>query len=139
MTEPFHGAKLAILVGDQIVTILRDDIPTIPWPNQWDLPGGGRENDETPVECAMRELEEELGLTLDPKRITWFRQVPSPPSSVWFLVAEWPDFDASKVNFGDEGQCWKLVSIDWFLGHDRTIPHHKDRLKAYLKHRKPFE
>ena len=31
VTEPFHGAKLAILVGENVVTILRDDVPPIPW------------------------------------------------------------------------------------------------------------
>ena len=62
MTEPFLGAKLALLVGDRIVTILRDDIPTIPWPGHWDLPGGGREGDETPETCVLRELEEELAI-----------------------------------------------------------------------------
>lgn len=137
MTEPFHGAKIAILVGDQIVTILRDDIPTIPWPGHWDLPGGGRETSETPTECALRELHEELGLILDPRLITWLRRYPLPPSSVWFLAAEWPGFDASKVNFGDEGQEWRLASLPWFLNHDRTIPYHKARLVEYLEQRKP--
>ena len=56
MTEPFLGAKLAILVGDRIITILRDDIPTIPWPGHWDLPGGAREGAETPEETVLREL-----------------------------------------------------------------------------------
>ena len=137
MTEPFHGAKIAILVGDQIVTILRDDILTIPWPGYWDLPGGGRENDETPIECALRELDEELGFTIDPARITWLTQHRSPPSYIWFLAVELPEFNHSMVNFGDEGQEWRLVTLDWFLSNNRTIPYHKDRLTAYLKQRKP--
>ena len=136
MTEPFHGAKLAILVGDQIVTILRDDIPSIPWPGYWDLPGGGRENDETPSECALRELHEELDLTLDPEQVIWLTPLPSPPSFVWFLVVEWPDFNPSDVTFGNEGQEWRLADIEWFLSHDKTIPHHKDCLRSYLDQRK---
>lgn len=135
MTEPFHGAKIAILVGDQIVTILRNNIPSIPWPDHWDLPGGGRENGENPTECALRELHEELGLIVDPAKLTWLTQHASPPSFVWFLVAEWPEFTSSMVHFGDEGQEWRLVSIEWFLSHERTIPHHKERLKTYLQHR----
>jgi hypothetical protein len=39
------------------------------------------------------------------------------------------------VHFGDEGQEWRLVSIEWFLSQERTIPHHKERLKTYLRHR----
>ncbi|MBT8458810.1 MAG: NUDIX domain-containing protein [Boseongicola sp.] len=136
MTEPFHGAKIAILVGDQIVTILRDEIPTIPWPGYWDLPGGGRENDETPTECALRELKEELGFTINPARLAWLTPHRSPPSYIWFLAVELPEFNPSMVKFGDEGQEWRLGSLDWFLSHDKTIPQHKTRLRAYLKHRK---
>lgn len=50
-TFDFSGCKIALLHGDTILTILRDDIPTIPYPNMWDFPGGGREKDETPFEC----------------------------------------------------------------------------------------
>jgi 8-oxo-dGTP diphosphatase len=31
------------------------------WRQQWELPAGGREDDETPKECAIRELLEETG------------------------------------------------------------------------------
>lgn len=31
------------------------------WRNQWEIPAGRREGDETPKECAMRELYEETG------------------------------------------------------------------------------
>ena len=135
MTEPFHGAKIALLVDNQIVTILRDETPSIPWPGHWDLPGGGREGAETPVECALRELREELGLILDPASVNWLRRYPSPPGFVWFLVAELPLFDASKVNFGNEGQEWRLVHLEWYLSHKKAISDHKDRLRTYLRHR----
>ncbi len=66
---PFHGAKVAILVGDALVTILRDDIPTIPWPGYWDLPGGARDPGETAVQTVIRECDEELGLRLSKDRL----------------------------------------------------------------------
>jgi 8-oxo-dGTP diphosphatase len=135
VTEPFHGAKIALLVEDQIVTILRDDIPTIPWPDHWDLPGGGREGNETPVECALRELHEELGLTLDPASVNWLMRDTSPLGFRWFLVAELPRFDTSMVNFGNEGQEWRLVELDWYLSHEKAISNHKERLRTYLRHR----
>jgi 8-oxo-dGTP diphosphatase len=31
------------------------------WRNQWEIPAGSREGNETPMECAMRELYEETG------------------------------------------------------------------------------
>ena len=63
-TFDFSGCKIALLYGDTILTILRDDIPTIPYPNMWDFPGSGREKDETPFECIKREVFEELGIEL---------------------------------------------------------------------------
>ena len=67
----FHGAKIAILWRDSVVSILRDDKPEIPFPNFWDLPGGGREGSETPVECVLRETEEELSLRLSTENLIW--------------------------------------------------------------------
>ena len=138
MTEPFLGAKLAILVGDQVVTILRDDIPTIPWPGLWDLPGGGREADETPEECVIRELKEELNLALCADRITHKAHGLRKGRNVWFFAAEWPDFDDREVTFGGEGQTWKLAPVDWFLTTADAVPHQKENLRKYLAERPPL-
>ncbi len=135
-TEPFNGAKLAILVGDRIVTILRDDRPDIPWPAHWDLPGGGREGEETPEACVLRELQEELGVTLAKDDLLWGMSELSQGSAIWFFVSEQPNFECSTVQFGDEGQMWKLAPIDWYLEHPKSIPTQKARLRAYLDQRK---
>ena len=50
---------------DQILLFLRDNIPQIPYPNMWDVPGGHVEDRETPEECICREMKEEMGLDLD--------------------------------------------------------------------------
>ncbi len=132
MNEPFHGAKLAILVGDRIVTILRDDTPSIPWPDHWDLPGGGREGNECPTECVLRELEEELGLAWCVNDLDWSIKSTANQGFVWFFVAEKPDFDPSVVRFGDEGQTWRLAPIKWLMHDAKTLPRHRDRLAQYL-------
>jgi 8-oxo-dGTP diphosphatase len=49
----------------EVLLLLRDDKPEIPYPNTWDLPGGHMEKGESPRECIRREMHEELpGLDL---------------------------------------------------------------------------
>ena len=67
----FTGCKIALFCGDKLLTILRDDKENIPWPNMWELPGGGREGDESPFECAAREVFEELGIRLTKDCLVW--------------------------------------------------------------------
>jgi 8-oxo-dGTP diphosphatase len=49
----------------EVLLLLRDNKPGIPYPNMWDLPGGHMEAGESPSECICREMREELpGLDL---------------------------------------------------------------------------
>lgn len=128
----FVGAKVAILRHSEILTILRDDIPTIPWPGHWDLPGGGREGEESSVECVLRETKEEIGVDLKEADLTWRSAWNSAGKTAWFFVAELPDFDVRCVHFGDEGQAWRMAEVTWFLSHNRHIPALAERLKYYL-------
>ena len=73
----FTGSKIALICGDKVLTILRDDKDNIPCPNMWELPGGGREGDESPFECAAREVYEELGIHLTEDCLLWSKIYPS--------------------------------------------------------------
>ncbi len=56
------GAKAIITHEGKILLVLRDNTPTIAYPNKWNLPGGGIEDGESPTAAMTRELEEEIGL-----------------------------------------------------------------------------
>jgi len=52
----------------EILLMLRDNKPDIPFPNQWCILGGGIEKDETPEDAIKREMMEEIELALvDPQ------------------------------------------------------------------------
>ena len=132
----FTGCKIALFCGDCVLTILRDDKPSIPWPNMWELPGGGREADESPFECVAREVFEELGIHLSKNCLLWSKVYPSMlfegKESV-FLVGKLAQEQFDKIVFGDEGQGYKLMNIDEFLSSDKVVPQLQDRVRDYME------
>lgn len=132
----FTGCKIALFCEDRILTILRDDKPSIPWPNMWELPGGGREGDESPFECVAREIYEELGIHLTEDYLLWSKVYPSMlfegKESV-FLVGKLTPEQFDKIVFGDEGQGYKLMGIEEFLGSDKVVPQLQDRVRDYME------
>ena len=132
----FTGCKIALFCGDKLLTILRDNESDIPIPNTWELPGGGREGDEIPFECAAREVYEELGIHLTEDFLLWSKVYPSMlfegKESV-FLVGKLTQEQFDSIVFGDEGQSYKLMSIDEFFGSDMVVPQLQARLRDYLE------
>ena len=132
----YTGCKIALICDGRILTILRDDKPTIPWPNLWELPGGGREGDESPFECAAREVYEELTIQLSKDDIIWSWIYPSMldenKKSV-FLVGKLTQEQFDSIVFGDEGQSFKLMTIEEFLILDQVVPQMQERVRDYVE------
>ena len=132
----FQGCKIALFCGDRILTILRNNKENIPWPNTWELPGGGREGDESPFECVSREVYEELSIQLLKDDIIWSWIYPSMldenKKSV-FLVGKLTQEQFDSIVFGDEGQSFKLMSIEEFLTLDQVVPQLQERVRDYVE------
>lgn len=133
----YRGAKLIVFVGDQLVTVLRDDKADIPWPAYWDFPGGGREGNESALTCALRETEEEIGLRLSERDVVWARRYQREDHFTWFFAAQLAPHMASHVVLGDEGQRVKLMTPEQYLKHRRGIPHFQARLADFISDTHP--
>ena len=102
----------------------------------WELPGGGREGNESPFECVAREVYEELNIQLSKDDIVWSWIYPSMldenKNSV-FLVGQLTQEQFDSIVFGDEGQGYKLVSLEEFLTSDRVVPQLQERVRDYVE------
>lgn len=59
------GAGIILLnSNNQVLLILRDNKPGIPFPGMWDIPGGHIEPGETAIDTVKREMFEEMFLEL---------------------------------------------------------------------------
>ena len=132
----FSGCKIALLCDDRLLTILRDDKASIPYPNMWELPGGGREGEETPFECVQREVFEELGLKLEEADILWAKEYQGmldPDKISIFMGGTITQEECTSIAFGDEGQAYQMMDVSQFLADDKVIPQLQDRLRDYLE------
>lgn len=130
----YTGAKLLLTHGDCLLTCLRDDYDWIPFPDHWDLPGGGAEPGEAPVDCALRELAEEFGLRLGPERLQGhvFAAWSDPARQSWLFRGQLSAADIAAIRFGDEGQEWRMMPVAEFIGHPRAVPHFRDRVRMLI-------
>jgi 8-oxo-dGTP diphosphatase len=131
----FSGTKIALICDGQLLTYVRDDDPDIPFPNMIDLPGGGREGDESPFDCVCREVFEEFGLCLQIDDIGLWRVYPfwnDPTKLSHFFIGYLSADEVKCIQFGDEGQSWQMMKIEKYLTNDRAILRLKERLAECL-------
>ena len=112
--------------------MLRDDKPDIPFPALWDFPGGGREGDESPDDCVIRETREEIGINLVRRDLVWSRSFSGSSGSTWLFAAHLPLRASAGLRLGEEGQKLDLMMPVQYLEHPQSIPHLADRLRLYL-------
>jgi 8-oxo-dGTP diphosphatase len=131
----FVGCKAALFHDGALLCYLRDDKASIPWPSMWDLPGGGREGDESAGACLLRELQEEFGLALSAERLIWrqsFASMLDAARSSWFFAGHLTAAEIAAIRFGDEGQHWQMMRVDDFLAHPLAIPELQRRVALAL-------
>ena len=131
----FNGVKIAVLIDGNLLMHLRDNKPGLFQANMWDFPGGGREGNETPQECAIREIKEEFDITLDPRLIVWEKVFPAmkdPTQNAFFMVAKVPKEVLDTVTLS-EGQKWTTFDIETFFAKDDVVDALKGRFRDYME------
>jgi len=110
--HPESGSKILLesVTDGVILACLRDNDPTIPYPNMWDLPGGGVEPDETLLACAERELLEEFGIRVPLSLLYVEHSLVTPGKLMGRVHGYLTPRDISRIAFGPEGQMWGLFT-----------------------------
>ncbi|NTU92910.1 MAG: NUDIX domain-containing protein [Chlorobiaceae bacterium] len=104
------GASIILVNSrNQVLLLLRDDKPEIPYPNMWDLPGGHVEPGETPMECIVREMMEEI--ETDVSKCSLLKVYDFPDRIEYIFLMEL-DVEADAIPL-HEGQC-----LRWFAARD---------------------
>jgi len=106
--------KCGLLIENRegkVLLQLRDDNPTIRYPNLWGTFGGQIEEGETPEEAIVRELGEELGYELsDPE---YFGNFPLDGYDIhMFRIIDYSlALDSLTVKEGQEGRYFSLEEV----------------------------
>ncbi|WGW04159.1 NUDIX domain-containing protein [Tropicibacter oceani] len=129
---PFLGAKLMLFAGADIIVLRRDHAPGLVWPGFLDFPGGGREGDETPMACALRETHEELGLIVPEAQVRMAHLRDTGSALTWFFAAHLPGSILRDIRFGGEGEGWQVMAPGDFVRDAQAIPHFRAVLRGYL-------
>lgn len=130
----FNGAKGIVMLGDNMLVYRRDG-NTQNSPFCIDLPGGGREEDETPFETFKREVQEEFGLDINKDEIIFSYSFPStiaPGEESYFFVTKNLTFKPKDIVFGNEGTEWMLMTPEEFISHPDGIKRQQERVEKYL-------
>ena len=87
--KPRHGAVGIVVENCQFLVIRRS--PLVRAPNMLCFPGGTIEAGETPEQAVVRELSEELGLTVSSPQMVWQSRTSWGTLLDWLVVDRHPD------------------------------------------------
>lgn len=125
------GAHAICLHGSHIL-LIRRSLELDTWPGFWSIPGGKVEDGEFFRECALRETEEEIGITIDRDAIEQdifveTRTVQGMKMHYFAVVSSWGGTP-------DNIEAHKHSDMQWFHIDDLPVPfvpHHMAALGCY--------
>lgn len=113
MTTPFHPHTLlvtaAILIKDDGTVLLAQRPEGKTFAGLWEFPGGKVEVPESPEAALVRELNEELGITVEPEKLEAFTFVSEDCAAFHLLMALYLVREWENEPVGREGQTLAWV------------------------------
>lgn len=130
----FHGVKGLVFIKDKIV-VFRRDTKTTNFPLQVDLPGGGRENNESPFETFKREVMEEFGIYLEKDDVISskkYQSVLDPSKEAYFIITKSLNITEQDIVFGDEGLEYFLMTPQDYVNLNDGVKRQQNKVVEYL-------
>ena len=114
---------------NEVLLMLRDNKPGILNPGKWGLIGGHIEDRENALQTAIREIKEETGLIIKPKKLKSFITITNPHGNREVFLAKgiWTNKDIIK----GEGQDIKFIKLKKALLLPLGVDQHY--ILSYLK------
>lgn len=131
----FNGSKGLLYIGDKILTYRRDE-KTNNAPLCIDLPGGGREENESPFDTFQREVKEEFGISIQKEDMYYsstHKSVIDPNAISFFMIAKPDNIKETDIVFGNEGVEYILMTVDEFIKRQDGIERQQNRVREYLE------
>lgn len=152
MSSYTHRGNNSILLVVAVALIRHDGFiflaqrpPHKPMPYTWEFPGGKLHDGETPEEALIREVREEIAISIDKKDLHPLSFISHPMEEFHILMPLYACFSWKGCPKGAEGQNTQWVEItqlDTFplLESDRIlIPHLKQALKKVKMGNQPVQ
>lgn len=100
-SEPSPTAAIIVMKEGKALILRRG--PTAPWmPGAWNLPGGGIDPGEQPGPAAVRECEEEAGIT--PGNVKFFKKYKDREFTLYVFTGE--SAQEPKLNYESDRYAW---------------------------------
>jgi 8-oxo-dGTP diphosphatase len=133
--QDFLGTKGLVFVGDKVL-VYRRDAHAPSHAGELDVPGGGREGGESPMDTFGRETREEFGLKITKASVVWARAYPNtldPTKIAYYAVAHLPAEMAEQIRFGDEGEAYYLMPLGDYLDAPDAWDAYQNRARDYAR------
>ncbi|HVZ27487.1 MAG TPA: NUDIX domain-containing protein [Rhizomicrobium sp.] len=116
----FHACGFLYDAARRAVLLHLRDGNTSNNPNRWAFFGGLNEGDETHVECFLRELREEIGLTLEKSEARYLREYPDAASGIHRVVFYAESAVREEALVLGEGAGFQWIALTDLTGFDLT-------------------